>query len=213
MYLNMSIGLLAHRGLWHSKEEQNAPDALKAALQSGCGIETDIRDRNGDLVVSHDCPGIAAPPLSSLWDDWTDLASTEQPLALNVKSDGLAAALVEPTHGLPDGAYFFFDMSVPDMRSYLELGLPVFTRHSDVEPAPAYYAQAVGVWLDALDGPWDMRDAIRRHLAEGKIVAVVSEELHGRDQERQWEMLRTFRAERNLLLCTDRPAAFREFAT
>lgn len=207
----MSIRLLAHRGLWRAKHEQNTPATLRQALESGYGLETDIRDCNGALVVSHDCPRETAPLLSSVWDIWKALASGDRPLALNVKADGMAPQFVDLVRGLPSEAVFFFDMSVPDMRPYLKLGLPIFTRHSDVEPQPAYYAQAHGVWLDALDGPWSMKDAIHRHLGQGKAVAVVSEELHGRPETAQWEMLRAFRDDRRVLLCTDRPRDFREF--
>jgi hypothetical protein len=207
----MSIRLLAHRGLWLEKSEQNAPEALRRSLDMGYGLETDIRDRNGALVVSHDCPGEAAPLLSTVWDSWKALASSERPLALNVKADGLAAHFVGLVPGLPAGSVFFFDMSVPDMRHYLGLGLPVFTRHSDVERQPAYYEQAEGVWLDALEGPWMTHDAIQKHLDNGKAVAVVSEELHGRGPDRQWRMLRSFRDDRRVLVCTDRPHAFQDF--
>jgi hypothetical protein len=155
---------LAHRGLWRTREEQNAPAALKLSLEEGYGLETDIRDRDGVLVVSHDCPDATAPRLSDVWRDWTALAHADRPLALNVKADGMAAAFVDLVRDLPPEAAFFFDMSVPDMRPYLTLGLPVFTRHSDVEPVPAYYDKCRGVWLDALDGPWDMKEAIAGHL-------------------------------------------------
>lgn len=207
----MSIRLLAHRGLWRTREEQNAPSALTLSLVEGYGLETDIRDHGGALVVSHDCPDATAPRLSEVWRDWAALADADRPLALNVKADGMAGAFIDLVRDLPPESAFFFDMSVPDMRPYLKLGLPVFTRHSDVEPVPAYYDKCRGVWLDALDGPWDMKEAIASHLAAGKTVAVVSEELHGRDTAAQWDMLRAFRDERRVLLCTDRPRAFEAF--
>lgn len=207
----MHIRLLAHRGLWRTKADQNAPSALLQSLENGFGVETDIRDRSGVLVVSHDCPNISSPLLSSMWGTWQALATADRPLALNIKADGLAANFVDLVRGLAPGSFFFFDMSVPDMRLYLKLGLPVFTRQSDAEPEPAYYAQSKGVWLDALDGPWDASDAIRRHLDQGKDVAVVSEELHGRSEKAQWQMLRAFRDERRVLLCTDFPGKFLDF--
>jgi hypothetical protein len=88
---------------------------------------------------------------------------------LNVKADGMAAKFIDLVGTLSSEAVFFFDMSVPDMRHYLQRSLSVFTRHSDVEPQPAYYAQAQGVWLDSLEGPWVTDDIIRKHLDAGQI--------------------------------------------
>ncbi len=48
------IEILAHRGIWNKKLKKNSLDALTLALDMGFGIETDIRDRNGVLVISHD---------------------------------------------------------------------------------------------------------------------------------------------------------------
>ena len=50
------IAILAHRGFWTEPAEKNSREALERAFREGFGIETDIRDRNGALVVSHDPP-------------------------------------------------------------------------------------------------------------------------------------------------------------
>ena len=46
--------ILAHRGRWRSPSEKNSEGAFRAALSAGYGIETDIRDFDGRLVISHD---------------------------------------------------------------------------------------------------------------------------------------------------------------
>ena len=46
--------LLAHRGFWRTPAEKNAEAAFRRAFDAGYGIETDVRDRLGELVVSHD---------------------------------------------------------------------------------------------------------------------------------------------------------------
>ena len=48
--------ILAHRGIWSDSKSANHPEALTRALEMGFGIETDLRDRNCELVVSHDPP-------------------------------------------------------------------------------------------------------------------------------------------------------------
>ncbi len=45
--------LLAHRGYWSNGIPGNSPEALKRALECGYGIESDVRDYDGTLVISH----------------------------------------------------------------------------------------------------------------------------------------------------------------
>jgi hypothetical protein len=195
--------ILAHRGCWSRPEERNTPDALSRAWSRGYGVETDLRDRNGALVVSHDPASASCAPLA------TALPLHQIPpgttLALNLKADGLHP-LLEPW--LAQAAAldaFVFDMSVPEQRRYR--GLPVFTRHSDLEPHPVLYGEAQGVWLDAFDSEWWHGDVVTCHLAAGKRVAIVSPELHGRDHQAQWRSIRTcpWWDSSDVLLCTDFP--------
>ena len=95
-------------------------------------------------------------------------------------------------------------MSIPDMRSYLAAGMPVYTRMSEVE-RPTWLDQAVGVWLDAFDDEWYDSQQISEMLTGGKNVCVVSSELHGRPHDNLWAMLKKFVQQDNLLLCTDFP--------
>jgi len=192
--------ILAHRGWWERPQDQNTLQCLGRALAAGHGIETDIRDRLGELVISHDPPDSDATVFSELLDM---VGQNTSLLALNIKSDGLAPILASRNLSYSGKNIVFFDMSVPDMRGYLEHGLPVLTRHSDVEPTPAYYESAKGVWLDALVHPWATSKTIDQHLNADKIVAVVSEEIHNRSRDDQWELLYKFRNCDNVSLCTD----------
>ena len=82
---------IAHRGFWNDKYSKNSKGAFIHALQLGYGIETDVRDFNGDLVISHDPPSQENKKLMS-FDQFLSLYSKyqkKQILALNVKSDGL----------------------------------------------------------------------------------------------------------------------------
>ena len=51
--------IIAHRGYWCCEKEQNSERAFRKALSGGYGIETDVRDLNGEIVISH------APPKQS----------------------------------------------------------------------------------------------------------------------------------------------------
>jgi len=134
-------------------------------------------------------------------------------LALNVKADGLqsmTADLLEK-FGVLDA--FVFDMSIPDMLPWLSSGVPVFTRHSDIEPEPPLYAEAAGVWLDGFQTEWWDRDVIARHLDAGKRVCIVSPDLHKRPHEATWENVAGWDicSHNKVLICTDYPEAAREF--
>ena len=48
--------VLSHRGYWKTAVEKNTPTAFKRSFELGFGTETDVRDRNGELVISHDMP-------------------------------------------------------------------------------------------------------------------------------------------------------------
>jgi hypothetical protein len=96
-------------------------------------------------------------------------------------------------------------MAVPDALGWLAAGAAPFTRHSEVEEQPAFYARAAGVWLDAFASEWWTADTISRHLDAGKTVCVVSPELHGRDPRQAWDRLAAFRTDPRVMLCTDRP--------
>ena len=44
--------IISHRGFWKESKEKNSEAAFKRSFENGFGLETDIRDYNGDLVVS-----------------------------------------------------------------------------------------------------------------------------------------------------------------
>lgn len=60
--------ILAHRGLWREPAERNSLAALEAALAESFGVETDVRDLGGQLVISHDPPGPGTLPLAAFLD-------------------------------------------------------------------------------------------------------------------------------------------------
>jgi hypothetical protein len=200
-----TIELLAHRGLWEIRQQRNTRKVIDDALAAGFGIETDVRDFNGEIVISHDPPRDAAFTLRQLLADYKALNS-QSTLALNVKSDGLSVPVKELLASFHIERYFVFDMSLPDMLSWDRAGLRFFTRQSEFETNPALYEKSAGVWLDAFHSTWFTRQTIESHLAAGKDVCVVSPELHGRDPAPVWNLLRTVDCiGARLSLCTDLP--------
>jgi hypothetical protein len=195
--------IIAHRGYWTTREERNSEAAFEKALSSGFGIETDIRDCGGKLVISHDMPSGAEPPAERLFELYGARRSQAW-LALNIKADGLQAPLKEMLTRYAVSNYFVFDMSVPDTLGYLELDMAIFVRRSEYEAEPPFYGQARGVWMDCFRSDWFDPGDIERYLADGKYVCLVSPELHNRPHAAVWERYKQSSPE-GLMLCTDYP--------
>lgn len=203
---------LAHRGLWHQPEERNRLDALRLAITEGFGLETDVRDATGQLVIAHDPPTAPFQTLEALFAFYRTQACAA-PLAVNIKADGLCSFLrvLLDRHHVTD--YFCFDMSVPETIVYELHGLRFFTRESEFETAPVLYAESAGVWMDQFTTDWITPARIARHLDAGKQVAIVSPELHGRPHLPFWQTLLAAgpACTAGVLLCTDHPSAARQF--
>jgi glycerophosphoryl diester phosphodiesterase len=194
--------VLSHRGCWNKPEEKNTKIAFNYSFESGFGVETDVRDVAGRLVISHDMPSGAEMDLGEFM---ALLNGRPLPIALNIKSDGLVSQLVAILGDCEVHDWFVFDMSVPDMKSYISAGVPVFTRMSEVEREPIWLAGSVGVWLDSFDGIWYDNELIENLLKLEKRVCVVSPELHKRDYLPLWHQLRPLAGSDLLMLCTDLP--------
>jgi hypothetical protein len=204
--------LIAHRGYWLDPKEKNTETAFLRALTHGYGIETDFRDCNGELVISHDIPLIGAMSASKFIALYHDHPVTA-PLALNIKADGLQQLISQFVAEAAFRKYFVFDMAVPDMRGYIHLGLPTYSRQSEYESMPALLSSCQGVWLDAFQSTWYEMGAISSILDQGKGVAIVSPELHGRPHLTFWQCLKDHGLHKHGLvsLCTDFPRQAQEF--
>jgi len=204
------IELLAHRGWWDRPEDRNTPQALNRAFAAGLGVETDVRDCDGEIVVSHDPPRAGkCQTLRSMLDMYAK-AGNPGTLALNVKADGLQAPVRSVLQEFRIPRYFVFDMSIPDTLQWLKAEVPVFARQSEFESDVQLYDRAPGVWLDAFQSDWYQADLIATHRAAKKKVAVVSPELHGRPHQNIWNLLSTLPGD-GILLCTDLIADARRF--
>lgn len=206
------MNIIAHRGCWYKEEEKNTLQSFSIALEKGFGIETDIRDYEGRLVISHDIGNSQ----SILFEDFVDLIKkfNARNIALNIKSDGLHDLLLKNLVGVE--GYFVFDMSVPDAVGYKNKGVSYYTRYSDFEPTPVLFDKAEGVWFDNFsDGSLDSLKLIEI-LREGKCVALVSPELHKFDNKKYWESLKVVLSRypeymKLVSICTDYPELAMEF--
>jgi len=198
--------ILSHRGDWKNETEKNSLDALQSSFENNFGFETDIREYCGDLVISHDIANSSSFKFDELLKSLSVIGNSNQlTMALNIKSDGLIDALLSSLSLTPSIDYFVFDMSIPEMRRYLNSGLKVFTRMSEVEISPIWLNDCSGVWLDSFNEEWFTVGVIEDLLARNKEVCIVSPELHQREFRDVWQRLKVFKNNSKVSICTDYP--------
>lgn len=198
--------ILAHRGYWNSDIPNNSMEALQTALDRGFGFESDIRDYDGRLVISHNIADSLSPFADAIFEKMHQ-HSDQYCFAINIKADGLKELLTKLLYQYDIKNYFTFDMSVPQMIEFREMGIRYFTRESEVETVPVMYEDAAGVWIDGFfDTNWITEDLLRKHIANGKEVCIVSPELHKREYIDFWKRLYSFDLDfSKVMLCTDLP--------
>lgn len=195
----MSLTILAHRGWWLTEEEKNTKTAFIRAFENRFGIETDLRDVCGKIVISHNMPKgdeISFEELLQILD------GRNLPLALNIKADGQADEIKRLLTKYQHTNYFCFDMSIPEMVYQHKVGLNVFTGMSDIVQNPVMLKEAGGVWLDCFNSDWFGREEILAIQKQGKKVCVVSPDLHKREFKQIWPKYKNIE---NLMVCTDYP--------
>lgn len=196
--------ILAHRGFWKIAEEKNSKTAFERAFDAGFGIETDLRDKDGEIVIAHDMD----EQVSLHFCDVLELLDKRPlPLALNIKADGLGDAIQSLLNKYKHDNYFLFDMSVPELFRLSQTSIKLFTGLSDIQPNPVLLEQCAGIWLDCFHSDWYGPGLISHYLQMKKAISIVSAELHRRNYAEQWRMLKTIRniKNQNLFLCTDIP--------
>ena len=203
--LETETKILAHRGFWKTENEKNTKIAFERAFDNDFGIETDLRDIKGTIVISHNMPHgneITFEEVLQLLDG-RDLT-----LALNIKADGQAEEIKRLLEKYNHTNYFTFDMSIPEMVYQHKAGLKVFTGLSDIVPNPVLFDKAVGIWLDCFNSDWFGRKEIVELQAKGKKVCIVSPDLHKREYKCVWEKYKNVEG---IMVCTDYPQEAKEF--
>lgn len=203
--------IVAHRGFWLSKKEQNSLKAIKRAIINGYGIEIDVRDRLGEIVISHDPAKRNALTLKKVLAECAKLADFRKVVfAINIKSAGLNKmlfSLLKKYQILRNS--FVFDMSIPDHCNFVKFtkSVPSAVRHSDIEKEWPLYRESSWVWLDEMKKGWIDEKAILLHYRRGKKVCIVSPELHKRNFNSAWNKYLKLpsKIRDSIALCTDYP--------
>lgn len=205
--------IISHRGYWQDPAEKNTSRAFHRSFAHGFGLETDVRDSLGKLVIAHDLPAGEELTFSEFLAIYKNY-DTALPLAINVKADGLQALLQAELAQYQVDNYFVFDMSVPDGLVYLRHQLKAFTRQSEFENLPlSFYEHAEGVWVDCFKSDWIDHITIQQHLANQKKVCLVSPELHKREHLAAWHTFKQaeWASDPRVMLCTDYPTEAKVF--
>lgn len=204
--------IISHRGYWLDVKEKNLPIAFQRSFDLNFGTETDLRDFDGDIVISHDIADKNAITLENFFEIYIKTGQSTA-LALNIKSDGLQKLLKAKLDHFKISNYFVFDMSIPDMIGYYNEDINFFSRQSEYEPNPVFYDNCKGIWLDAFESIWYNYTLILEHLNNNKEVAIVSPELHKRDFIEFWDLLKSNKIHQmeRVLLCTDFPEKAKEY--
>lgn len=186
---------------------------MRTALEKGFGVESDVRDSLRRLVISHDISDskcLDAEKIFELLREFEDSFC----FAINIKADGLKNLLKNLIENYNISNYFLFDMSIPQMIEFQELGLRFFTRQSEVEPYPNMLDKAAGLWIDGFyNTDWITENLLSQYIKNDKEICLVSPELHGRINYKDfWERIKNFRIDfSKIMLCTDRPDEARCF--
>lgn len=202
--------IIAHRGFWKLESEKNSLMAIQRAVDNGYGFETDFRDCAGQILISHNPPKgneITAEDVFKLYQQ----AGLHEPLALNIKSDGLQDMMQDLLEKYNIINYFFFDMSVCDTVIYVEKKLKIASRLSEYEQEMPFYKDSSTVWIDYFNSDGPTIQKVVQTLDDGKNACVVSPELHKRPYMQLWSQLLPYVNEDRLFLCTDFPDKASEF--
>jgi hypothetical protein len=201
--------IIAHRGFWKTESEKNTMTALRRAVESGYGFETDFRDCAGEILISHNPPKGDEITADAVFQMYRELRA-DYPLALNIKADGLQEGMKKLLKKYEIENYFMFDMSVCDTVLYVEQGLTIASRSSEFEPYMPFYKDSKVVWVDYFDGRTNILEEVSKYMAEGKIPCIVSPELHKLPYEEMWKMLKE-NVQGDYFLCTDYPDKAKEY--
>ena len=205
--------ILAHRGYWNSAVKNNSSMAIRSALERGYGFESDVRDYCGRVVISHNIAEKSCQNVEEVFQ-WLKEFKNEYCFAINIKADGLKEILKKYFEKYNITNYFLFDMSVPQMIEFRDLGLRYFTRQSEVEMIPCLYEDAAGVWIDGFwSTDWITKDLLKAHIDNGKIVCLVSPDLHGnKEYSKFWKKIKDYNLDDSkIMLCTDYPDEAKEY--
>jgi glycerophosphoryl diester phosphodiesterase len=219
--------ILAHRANLKGPRSamENSLEACAAALAAGFGMETDLRrDAAGEFYISHD-PQPRSPENSLT--QYTELFQRHPSaeLAINVKELGYLPVLVGLMNSGRLGRrsfYFDFELLEPAspgaaQRTVKSLpggaGVRVASRLSDRNEtlSQCLSIPAEIVWADEFDSLWLTANEAAKVRASGRLLYLISPEIHGFDRTAMLRRWSDFKAWGVDGVCTDYALEAAEF--
>jgi glycerophosphoryl diester phosphodiesterase len=213
--------ILAHRANLNGPNppEENSPAACARALAEGFGLETDLRrDANGAFYISHDAQ--PRTPENAL-ENFTELfrKHPDAELAINVKELGYETELISLMNSGRLGKrsfYFDFELLEPKTPGAAQRKIKSLPNSANVrlasrlsdrnEPlAQCLSIPAEIVWGDEFDRLWLTEAEVRAIKQAGRLLYMISPEIHRFDMEttrRRWADFKAWGVDG---LCTDFP--------
>ncbi len=191
--------IFAHRGLWkESGWGPNSLESLNSAFEDGFAVETDVRDQQKEIIISHDPCG------SSTYNSFNQELLALGRIAINIKSDGLVSRFTDLAEHIRDSQSFVFDCSFPQILQFRNASIPHALRISEFERELPWKPEYI--WLDAFNDDWWIKDVMIRKMMDEIPTIIVSPELHGRDFLNVWEEFSGLTKEvESIGICTDFP--------
>ncbi len=208
------VEIIAHRGFWNSRIQQNSKEAIKNALNEGFSIETDIRDYDGSKIgISHD-PINFDSNCKFTFQEYLEIVDNHSDKKtksfLNIKSDGLENILNNFDCLKNNPNFIFFDGSFPSMIRLKENNFFCLDRISEFEEKSGFKFD--GYWIDCFKYDWMINNESTK-FNDDDFLVYVSPELHNRPHKKVWEWIKnasnTFDCK--FALCTDFPLEARNF--
>lgn len=205
----MNSQIIAHRGIWNKKSEGNTLKALVTALDLGYGIEFDVRDHNGKIIISHDPPQPSDRLL--FLDELLSIYKRREystVLAINIKSDEIHGLLKKELEGYDISNYFLFDLSIPHLLKASATGLICLNRESEFEDINSQLKKlTVGRWIDYFSKEQMQNIDLQTNNYEYNVI--VSPELHDFNCEETLDKIYTTLINNsNYWVCTDKPEQY-----
>ncbi len=141
------------------------------------GLEIDIRDYGGKLVLSHDIPNDQSEHLESFLSHIQE----NNFLAINIKSVEIESELKKILSKAKISNYFTFDWPIPSLKKAINYDLNCAFRLSEYEKD--IYPNCEWAWIDAFNEIWYDADYLISLKNNGIKLALVSPELHGRKSD------------------------------
>lgn len=192
--------IICHRGLWTKHEDQNGMKACLEGMNRFDGIEVDLKNKFGKIVLSHDPlrKNQKAIELESLFEK-----NRTSFYALNIKEDGLGPELQRLLKLYKVKSYMCFDLSSPEKYRYQKLKLRCFDRYGDQDEN--FLIRPSGVVIDVFHGANESKFLRKTKGLDPKIpIFIISPELHRREHINFWRKIKNL-PQKQIYLCTDFP--------